>query len=402
MRNFNQIYKNEDFLFVFIFIINAIFLLYAISNLSISYYEAKIFYNDTNLVNFIINLSCKIFGQNDYALRLPFLMISLANSILLYKLSKRLLKRKIDRLFCVVLYMFLPGVMTSAILVNMAGISIFFTLLFLYLFELKKTNFAIFILIISVFIDKSFNILYLGVFFYGLYKNEKKLFIPSFLLFILTFIFYDFNISGKPKSYFLDTIGVYAAVFSPLLFLFFIYCVYRIWVKEEKNILWFIVITSFCTSLILSLRQKVELEEFLPYCVIGVPLIIRVFFNSYRVRLPKFRKKYNILAFFLGFSLALSSLFLVFNQFQYFLFFKNNPQKHFIYKYDIAKELAKELKKLDLTKIVVFDDELALRLKFYGIEIGSSLILSSEAITNPKHIIKIKSMGVLKAEFYIF
>ena len=133
-----------------------------------------------------------------------------------------------------------------------------------------------------------------------------------------------------------------------------------------------------------------------------MPLIIRVFFNSYRVRIPKFRKKYNILALFLGFSLAFSSLFLVFNQFQYFLFFKNNPQKHFIYKYDIAKELAKELKKLDLTKIVVFDDELALRLKFYGIEIGSSLILSSEAITNPKHIINIKSMGVLKAEFYIF
>ena len=99
MRNFNQIYKSENFLFAFIFIINAILLLYAISNLSISYYEAKIFYNDTNLVNFIINLSCKIFGQNDYALRLPFLVISLANSILLYKLSKRLLKRKIDRLF---------------------------------------------------------------------------------------------------------------------------------------------------------------------------------------------------------------------------------------------------------------------------------------------------------------
>ena len=302
MRNFNQIYKSENFLFAFIFIINAILLLYAISNLSISYYEAKIFYNDANIVSLIINLSCRVFGQNDYALRLPFLVISLANSILLYRLSKRLLKRKIDRLFCVVLYMFLPGVMASAILVNMAGISIFFTLLFLYLFELKKINAAIFILIISVFIDKSFNILYLGVFFYGLYIKEKKLFIPSFLLFILTFIFYDFNISGKPKSYFLDTIGVYAAVFSPLLFLFFIYCVYRIWVKEEKNILWFIVITSFCASLILSLRQKVELEEFLPYCVIGMPLIIRVFFNSYRVRLPKFRKKYNILAFFLGFS----------------------------------------------------------------------------------------------------
>ena len=69
---------------------------------------------------------------------------------------------------------------------------------------------------------------------------------------------------------------------------------------------------------------------------------------------------------------------------------------------DDAKELAKELKKLDLTKIVVFDDELALRLKFYGIERGSSLILSSETITNPKHIIKIKNIGVLKAEFYIF
>lgn len=402
MNKFNQILKNEIFLFAIIFSINAILLFYAISNLSISYYEAEIFYKNSDLVSLISNLSCKIFGQNDYALRIPFLFIHLANSILLYRLSKRLLKRKIDRLFCVVLYMFLPGVMASAILVNMAGITIFFTLLFLYLLELKKIYLAIFILIISVFINKYFNILYLGLFFYTLYKKEKNLCIVSFLLFVFTFIFYDFDISGKPKGYFLDTIGVYGAVFSPFIFLFFIYCIYRIWVKEKKTILWFIVITSFCASLLLSLRQKVEIEEFLPYCVVGAPLMIRVFFNSYRVRLPKFRKKYNILAIFLSISLAFSSLLIVFNQLQYPLFFKNKPDRHFIYKYDIAKDLARELKKVNLTKINIFDDELALRLKFYGIENGGEYILTNERITKPRQTIKIQNMGVLKEEFFLF
>jgi hypothetical protein len=44
---------------------------------------------------------------------------------------------------------------------------------------------------------------------------------------------YSFDTGGKPKGYFLDALGVYAAIFSPLLFLYFIYSMYRILIKEE-------------------------------------------------------------------------------------------------------------------------------------------------------------------------
>ena len=397
-----KVFNNENLTFLAAFFLNLLLLLHAVSNLSISYYEADLFFNEEGLVGFIARLSCQIFGQNEFALRAPFLFIHFINSILIFKVSKVMLKRRVDRLISAIIYMFLPGVMASAILVNMAGIIIFFTLLFLYFFKVKNVNLAIFILILTIFIDKSFSVLYLAVFFYALYYKSKSLSAISGILFILNLIIYSFNIGGKPNGYFLDTIGVFAAVFSPFVFMFFVYSMYRIWVKEEKNLLWFIVITSFCASLLLSFRQRVELEEFLPYTAIAVPLMVRIFFISYRVRLPKFRKGYKALAVCLFMTLSVYSFLVVFNQVLYPLAFKDDPKKHFIYKYDIVKQLASELKNRKIYKVMTVDDELRLRLEFYGIENGGEYILIDEDIALSNSQINIYSFDTLKAKYYIF
>lgn len=394
--------NNQNSIFLAVFCLNLLMLMFAISNLSISYYEAEIFFSEKNIVNFITKMSCEAFGQNDFALRMPFLFMHFINSILMYRVSKSILKRKIDRLICVIVYMFLPGIMASAILVNMAGVVIFFTLLFVYLYENKQENLAIFLLILTIAMGKSFSILYLGIFFYAIYVKNKKLSFVSLFLIILTLIFYDFDVGGKPKGYFLDTIGVYAAVFSPFVFMFFVYTIYRIWVKEEKNLLWFIVVTSFCVGLLLSFRQRVELEEFLPYIAIAIPLMIKVFFNSYRARLPIFRRKYNFLAIFLISTLSLYSLLVVFNQILYPIFFKNEPDKHFIYKYDTVKKLSKELKNLGIYEITALDEELKARLKFYSIENGGEYLVSDEKISTPKFEINVYSFDILIAKYYIF
>lgn len=400
MKNQN-IYQNEIFIISLLFIVSFGFLLFAISNLSISFYEADILYNQKNLASLIANLSCKIFGYNDFALRIPFIFIHFANVILLYKLAKTMLKRKFDRILSVILYMCLPGVLTSAIVLNPAGLVIFFTLLILY-FEANGDKTALFItLLISVFVDSSFYIFYLCLFFYALNRHKKELLLISFLLFVCCIMFYEINTSGKPRGYFLDTLGIYAAAFSPILLLFFIYTIYRIWIKDSKNLLWFVVTGTFCLSMLFSLRQRLRLDEILPFCVISAPLIVRVFLNSYRIRLPQFRKAHKISAVIAILFLLLSANLIIFNQIFYPILFKDKPQKHFIFKYDIIKDLSLELKKQGIYAINCQNYETQLRLKFYGIEKNPNLMLFEDEISDFDSRIQVRKFGNLADEFFI-
>ena len=121
-------------------------------------------------------------------------------------------------------------------------------------------------------------------------------------------------------------------------------------------------------SLILSLRQKLLLEDFAVFVVIAIPLMVKVFFNSYRVRLPQHRKYHNmafgIVFIFLSLNLAVS----YFNKPLYLII--KNPEKHLAYKYHIVKDLAKILKYKNIKNINIKDEKLRLRLKFYGIQSG--------------------------------
>ena len=92
-------------------------------------------------------------------------------------------------------------------------------------------------LFISLFVDKSFSIFYICLFLYAAYYRKKELAIASILLFVSSVIFYEVGTSGKPRGYFLDTIGIYAAAFSPAVLFIFIYTIYRIWLKDRKNLL---------------------------------------------------------------------------------------------------------------------------------------------------------------------
>jgi len=163
-------------------------------------------------------------------------------------------------------------------------------------------------------------------------------------------------------------------VFSPLLFLYFVYAMYRILIKEEKNLLWYISFFSLVVSLLLSLRQRLLLEDFAPFVVLSVPLMVKVFFNSYRVRLPAFRKLHT---FFFGLvlvTLFINTLFTFFNKPLYAVM--NEPSKHFAINYNIARELADELKARGIHQVMIKDDKMALRLKFYNIERGGNYKLS--------------------------
>lgn len=366
----------ERLFLLLILVISSVLLTYGAQSISISYDEANIFFNENNLVHYLAVYSTQLFGQNDLALRLPFILLHLASIVLLYKIGKLFLKKRIDRIVSVALYAFLPGVNGVALLVNSGIVVIFCSLLFTY-FYLKEWRVAShIILIVCLFIDNSFAIFYIALFVYALMKRKTDLLILTLILFSASMYLYGFDTGGKPKGYFIDTLGVYAIVFSPLLFIYFIYAMYRILIKEEKNLLWYISFFSLVVSLLLSLRQKLLLEDFAPFVVLSVPLMVKVFFNSYRVRLPAFRKLHTFSFIVVLVTLFISTMLSFFNKPLYT--FMHEPSKHFAINYNIAKELSTELKARNIHKVISKDDKIALRLKFYGIERGGAYKLTTQ------------------------
>ena len=384
----------------FICLIDFVFLLYAANSLSISYNEAEIFFQKHSLLGYILKLSAHFFGQNDLAVRGVMIFFHIASVVLMYKVSKFYIKLEFDRIIAVLLFVLLPGTLASALIINNAGICIALALLCIYLFHIKKKILFSLFFCLAFFIDGDFLIFYAGFFIFALYKRKPPLAWLSAILFLLTLYFFGFETNGRASGHFIDTFGIFAAVFSPFVFIFFVYTIYRIWVKEKKDLLWFIAICSFCFCMIVSVRQRLELEQFLPFCVIATPLMVRVFFNSYRVRLPKFRKGHKICTSLVMLFLIFNWSAIIFNQI--FYLFLNDPTKHLTYKFDVAKELADKLKEAGVQDIATDDTRLALRLKFYGIKTKSySKNLLSSADLDEKSKFSIEKMVKVVANFNI-
>ena len=381
-------------------LIDFVFLLYTANSLSISYNEAEIFFQKRSLLGYILKLSAHFFGQNDLAVRGVMIFFHIASVVLMYKVSKFYIKLEFDRIVAVLLFVLLPGTLASALIINNAGICITLALLCIYLFHIKKKILFSLFFCLAFFIDGDFLIFYAGFFIFALYKRKPPLAWLSAILFLLTLYFFGFETNGRPSGHFIDTFGIFAAVFSPFVFIFFVYTIYRIWVKEKKDLLWFIAICSFCFCMIVSVRQRLELEQFLPFCVIATPLMVRVFFNSYRVRLPKFRKGHKICTSLVMLFLVFNWSAIIFNQI--FYIFLSDPTKHLTYKFDVAKELADKLKEAGVQDIATEDARLALRLKFYGIKTKSySKNLLASADLDEKSKFSIEKMGKVVANFNI-
>ncbi|MDR1976655.1 MAG: glycosyltransferase family 39 protein [Campylobacteraceae bacterium] len=363
----------EPFLLFLIIVINFGLLLFASSTLSISYYEADAFFNGSDTVHYLIKLSCELFGQNDYALRVPFIIIHTLSTILLYLVSRPILKREIDRLSTVLIFIALPGSIVVSLAANGTALLILGTLMFLYLRQLDKRIAMYAMLVLSLFLSKGFIILYFLLFFYAVNKRDIVIMALSLALFAAGMYMYGFDIGGRPRGYFLDTFSIYGAIFSPLLFLYFIYSLYRILVKGGKTLLWWLSFGAFIASVLLSFRQRIAIEEFASYMIIATPLIVSTFMNSFRVRLPKHRKLHKFFATLVMALLVFNSAVIFANQYLY-TFYKNST-KHFAYKYHIAKELSVELKKRGISEVKVEDKKMALRLKFYGIEDSETIEL---------------------------
>lgn len=354
-------YKNIFFLIIGL---DALWLSLQIGELSISYNEAEILNGDFSFLQLLLNSSIMLFGQNDFALRLPMIFLHILSAILLYSISKKYIKVERNRLWLLIIFILLPGVISSAIIVNSAGVILFGLLLFAYVYENYSIKYSYWLLFLYMLLDGGFVTLFMGLVFYSLYKKDKKFLLFNLFIFLSSLLIYGIDTHGSPKGYFLDSIGIYAAIFSPIIFVYLFYTLYRRYLTKELDILWFISTIALIFSLLLSFRQRVPIEYFAPYVILSLPLVAQTFEHSYRVRLSIFRKNYRS-AFIISLILLLiNSSVVFFNKYLYYVI--EEPKKHFSYKMHVAKELAKELESMGISCIEA-DAKMSKRLEFYGV-----------------------------------
>ena len=391
--------KRINLSFYFILATYSFLLVYISNTFSLSIKEIDIFYsNDHTLLWYLTHISTHFLGTNNIGIRLPFIIFYILSVLLAYLLTDDYFKKPIDRLISIIIFMALPGLNSAAILIDSSIIVVFCILLYLYLFKLYGKEYYI-LLFLFLIIDNSFAILYLALFFYSLKKKDNVLLVISLLLFAISMYMYGFIIEGRPKGYFLDTFAIYTTIFSPVIFVYFFYTIYRVGIKEEKDLYWYIATTSLLLSFIFSLRQKIDISDFAPYVVIAVPVMVKLFLHSYRIRLRNFRQKHIIFARLMFLFLFLNTFLLLFNSVIYL--FINNPQKHFAYKYHGTQELSEKLKNMEIYKIYTNDKQLQKQLDFYGVTKGNKYILRETKIDNYYKVITIKYFDKKIKNYYI-
>lgn len=357
-------------LFLVLLLVDALLLGAMITQISISYQEAYVFFYGDNYVAIFARFFTQTFGQNDLALRLPFLFVHLCNLCLIFAISKIYLKKPSDALLCATIYALIPGINITSILLSKSVLILFFALLLCYL-HLKRYYPLFFALcIVGSLLDFSFSVIFLALFFYAMrFKHNKTL---LFALFGFSINMYRFTlpIGGIPDGHFLDTLGLLALLYSPLLFIYYVYTLYRGMIKKEDNLMLYIGMTSILFSLLLSLRQGIDFFSFLPLGAVGIPIMIKDCLHNIRLRLSPFRSAYTRRFYFILVPLIFESLFLFGNKFLFFF----EPKKHFLNNFYFAKELSLLLKKQNIDSLKT-DEKLQNQLRFYGISKSKTPIL---------------------------
>jgi len=352
------------YLYYFILFTDTLVLLVQTQNLSISFSEASLLYEKNSFLQSVINFSFSLFGQNDLSLRFPMIIFHLSSIILIYEIAKEYIPKSRDRTWFIFIFVLLPGVISSAVIVNSAGLVIFGLLLFLYLYKKVSLFYVNVLLLFYAIIDIGFSYLFLGLITYYVTQRKNYLALYTLLLYLINSYLFGFDASGSPAGHFLDTIGVYSAIFTPIIFIYLVYALYRTYLTSKLDILWYIATVALIVSLVLSFRQRVAVEHFAPYLIVALPIAAKLFIHSYRVRLKIFRMKYK-LAFVISIIFLILNAFIVFfNQELYTVLEK--PKQHFAYKMHIAKELSLELKKYGVS-CVNTDKKMQKRLLFYEI-----------------------------------
>ena len=218
-----------------------------------------------------------------------------------------------------------------------------------------------------LFIHDASVIFFISLSIYFAFKRDSKLFGISIIFTAISLLYFNgLDIGGKPKGKFLELLGLYVALFSPLVFIYFFYALYRIWLREKKDILWYISFTAFVLSILLSLRQQVIMTDFAPYVIVAVVLMLVMYHKTLLVRLPQFQKGYRLGYRIVITSLVVSSLIIIFHQPLFYLF--KDKREHFAYPFYKPYWLKLKLSEIGQNCYTAKRKKIQYQLKYYGID----------------------------------
>jgi len=332
--------KKQHFLLASFFYALAVF--YLAATTPISPHEAKILYISHDIVGTLMRWGESI-GSGFIGLRTFFLFFGFLSIGLFYVLSKSHFNKNEDVYLSTLIFMLLPGILTGTTLVNVSIIVLPLVLLFVLFYEKGYYLLLPPLMLALFFIHEASIIFFVAVLFYAVMHKEKTLAIIS-LAFLIAFVYLakGIEVGGQPAGHFMEIFGLYATVFSPLLFIYFFYAMYRILLREKKTLIWYISFTALAFSLILSIRQRVYITDFAPYVMIAIVLILDVFNHTIGVRLPQHQKWYKR-GFIVVMSFLALSVFLIVGHKSLFLVL-DDPKKHFAHRIYDPYLLAQELK----------------------------------------------------------
>ncbi len=346
----------------------AVALIYLATVLPIGPNEALVYYTTENsILKFLTHITNSWF-ESGLSFRFPFVLFGLINIPLFYIMSRAYLDKEEDSYFATTIFALLPGIITASVIVNIAVVVVTLVLLFLIVYKKERLLWlSIAIMALLLFIHDASIIFFIGLSLFAISKKDRMLFIFSLLFAIVSLLYFNkLDIGGHPSGEFLELIGLYLALFSPFVFIYFFYSLYRIWQREQKDILWYISFTAFILSILLSLRQQVIMTDFAPYVIVAVVLMVLVYQRTVQVRLPQFQKNYK-LGLKIAFIMLLISTFIIVFHKSIFPLFKDKSQ-HFAYPFYQPYWQVEELREIGENCYTAKNLKQQYQLKYYGIE----------------------------------
>jgi hypothetical protein len=355
--------KKPLFFTLIFFYVAAVF--YLAATTPITPHEAKVLFTSHDVVSTLMKTGEQLV-PGFLGLRLFFILFGFISIILFYLLSRRYFTKEGDTYLATVIFMFLPGILTGMALANIAIVVLPLVLLFVLAHENELFWPQPLLMLALFFIHEASVIFFVSVLIYAVIHKEKRLGIIS-SAFLLAFIFLakGITIGGRPTGHFIEIFGLYATLFSPLVFIYFFYVMYRILLRGKKSLSWYIAFTALAFSLLLSIRQRIELTDFAPYVLIAVALMLNTLNFSIRVRLPQFQKVYRAGFYFVITTLVLNLLLIVFHQVTYYMSGKH--EKHFAKRIYQPYDLAKTVKANEMGCYDAQNRHIQLQLKYYQI-----------------------------------
>ena len=356
---------NRTLFYIFILLYTTA-LYYLATTLPIGPNEAKVYYTDSSILLHFTHFANGWLG-NGLDFRLPFLFLGLLNIPLFFVMSQIYCEERETSYLATAIFALLPGIITASIIVNIAVVVITLVLGFIIFYAKKQVVWQIIIMFTLLLVHDASIIFFIAVAIFLAFKRDRKLFIIVILFAGVSLLYFNgLDIGGKPKGKFLELFGLYVALFSPLVFIYFFYALYRIWLRERKDILWYISSTAFIFSVLLSLRQQVIMTDFAPYVVVSVVLMLVTYQRTIGVRLPQFQNSYRMGYKIVMFSLILSSSIIVFHKSIFCIL--DDKTKHFAYSFYRPFWIAKELKEIKQNCYSADKRKVQYQLKYYGIK----------------------------------